>query len=79
MLTPALSRTSTLTGDVFLTMKSGDVKRGADVEVLLVARTAEFEEEWRKEVETFTVEYRAATVAVAAAGEASSARGGGER
>jgi hypothetical protein len=35
-----------LSGDLFVTMKSGDVKRGADVQILAIPRTAAFEAEW---------------------------------
>jgi hypothetical protein len=37
-------------GDVFVTMKSGDVKRGAGIEVFIVPDTAEFRAEWDKMV-----------------------------
>ena len=37
-----------LTGDVFVTMRSGDVKRAADVDVLIVPATPEFEAEWER-------------------------------
>lgn len=44
----ACSRTSTLSGDVFIVVEGGDVKRGADTEVVLVASTAEFDTVWRQ-------------------------------
>jgi hypothetical protein len=37
-----------LTGDVFVTMRSGDVKRAADVDVLILPATQEFEGEWER-------------------------------
>ena len=37
-----------LTGDVFVTMRSGDVKRAADVDVLIVPATPELEAEWER-------------------------------
>lgn len=37
-----------LTGDVFVTLRSGDVKRAADVDVLIVPATPEFEAEWER-------------------------------
>ncbi len=49
----ACSRQGTLSGDVFVTMKSGDVKRAADVEVALGVRTDQFEADWRKAEEDF--------------------------
>jgi hypothetical protein len=42
----ACQRTATLSGDVFVTMKSGDVKRGADVAVVLVPKTPEMDTQW---------------------------------
>jgi hypothetical protein len=40
--------TADLSGDVFVTMRSGDVKRGAGVEVLLISPTPQFEADWRE-------------------------------
>lgn len=40
-------------GTVFVKMRSGDVKRGADVEVVLVSASAQFEAEWKKVVEGY--------------------------
>lgn len=37
-----------LTGDVFVTMRSGDVKRAADIDVLILPATPEFEGEWER-------------------------------
>jgi len=37
---------STLSGDLFVTMQSGDVKRGADVLVAVVAASRGFLEDW---------------------------------
>jgi hypothetical protein len=48
---PALSGkafAASLTGNVFVTMRSGDVKRAADVDVLIVPATPEFEGEWER-------------------------------
>lgn len=42
-----------LAGNVFVTMQSGDVKRGADVEVVLLADTVQFEAEWKKLLAAF--------------------------
>jgi len=44
---PSVSAAS-LTGDVFVTLQSGDVRRAADVDVLLVPATPEFEAEWER-------------------------------
>jgi hypothetical protein len=63
-----LPRTSTLTG--FVSTHSGELRRVADVQILVVARTEDFEQEWQREVETFANEYRAATGAIADALEA---------
>jgi len=41
-----------LAGDIFLRMKSGDVKRGAGLDVLVIAATPQFEGEWSKITET---------------------------
>jgi hypothetical protein len=46
-----------LSGDVFVTMQSGDVKRGADVPIALVTVTEQFESDWNKLVEEFKSEY----------------------
>jgi hypothetical protein len=35
-----------LSGDLFVTMESGDVKRGADVEVVVLPASSEFTAEW---------------------------------
>jgi hypothetical protein len=37
-----------ITGDVFATMRSGDVRRAADLDVLIVSATSEFEGEWER-------------------------------
>lgn len=37
-----------LSGDVFVTMRSGDVKRGAGIEVILVSPTSQFEADWKE-------------------------------
>ena len=57
-------RRSMVVGDVSVTMKSGAVDRGANVEVLMIVRSEDVEREWQKEVEKFASEYRAATVAI---------------
>jgi ethanolamine utilization microcompartment shell protein EutL len=44
---------SKLSGDLFVTMQSGDVKRGADVLVALVANSPAFVQEW----ETVNTQY----------------------
>jgi hypothetical protein len=49
----ACSRSGDLSGDVFVTMKSGDVKRAADVEVSLVSATGEFDDAWKKAAEDY--------------------------
>lgn len=60
-----------LAGDVFVIMQSGDVKRGADVEVVLVAATDQFESNWRDTIDGFRNEYAeaASTFDEALAGE----------
>jgi hypothetical protein len=59
-LPTACQRSAMLSGDVFVTMKSGDVKRGADVAVILVAATPEFDSEWNGLIAQFRKELRAA-------------------
>lgn len=54
-------RTGDVSGDVFVTMKSGDVKRGADVQVLVVPRTKEFEAAWKREVDEFVTAHAEAS------------------
>lgn len=56
----ACSRTEELSGDVFVTMKSGDVKRGANVEIALIPATEQFESEWKKTVGEFKLNYASA-------------------
>ncbi|MDO8476643.1 MAG: hypothetical protein Q7W02_10735 [Candidatus Rokubacteria bacterium] len=48
VLVMACSRSGDITGTIFVTMKSGDVKRGADVEVVLIARSEKFDQEWTR-------------------------------
>lgn len=47
------SRSAKVSGDIFVTTKSGDVKRGADVEVLLVRGTRDFDAQWMAHVQSF--------------------------
>jgi hypothetical protein len=49
--------TGELSGDVFVTMQSGDVKRGAGIQILLITATEQFESEWTKLVGQFKSEY----------------------
>jgi hypothetical protein len=49
----ACSRKTDVSGDVYVIMKSGDVKRGAGVEVVMVAASPDFEKEWAAEIERF--------------------------
>lgn len=51
-------------GDVFITMKSGDVKRGADVEVCLVPVSPKFDAEWGELAATYTANYASAVAAL---------------
>jgi len=44
----AASAAGSLSGDVFVTMQSGQVRRAADVDVVLVPATAQFEAEWER-------------------------------
>jgi hypothetical protein len=53
----ACSRSTDLSGDVFVTMKSGDVKRGADVEVALIPATAGFDSDWATALAKFQKDY----------------------
>src|SRR5206468_578593 len=53
-----------LSGHLFVTMLSGDVKRAADVEVIVVGVTAEFEAEWAKAVQEFKAAYAEADAVV---------------
>jgi hypothetical protein len=55
------SRTGGISGDVFLTMKSGDVKRAAGAEVLLIPVTPEFQDSWRALLAYLGNQYSAAT------------------
>ena len=52
-LVSSCTNTGDLAGDVFVTMKSGDIKRGADVELILYRRSPEFEKEWSSASEEF--------------------------
>jgi hypothetical protein len=54
--------TGELSGDVFVTMKSGDVKRGADMQISLVGATEQFEAAWKKTVEEFAASRQAREV-----------------
>jgi hypothetical protein len=56
----ACSNGANLSGDVFITTSSGDVKRGGDVEVVLVAATDEFAGKWKLLIEEFRVAYEKA-------------------
>src|SRR5437867_12974291 len=49
-------RTAELSGDVYMTMKSGDVKRAADIEVVIVPASAELSARWRSMLDAFAVE-----------------------
>jgi hypothetical protein len=40
-------------GTVFVKMQSGDIKRGADLEVVLVEASSQFETEWKKTVAAY--------------------------
>jgi hypothetical protein len=53
----ACSRSTDLSGDVFVTMRSGDVKRGADVEVALIPATPAFESDWASSLAKFQKDY----------------------
>lgn len=66
----ACSRTGELSGDLFVTMKSGDVKRGAAVEIVLIPATEQFESEWNKTVDQFKLDYASAKSAFQQADEA---------
>jgi hypothetical protein len=54
------SRSGDLSGNVFVTMKSGDVKRAAGIQVVLVHATDQFQGDWKKLVGEFTAEYKKA-------------------
>jgi hypothetical protein len=43
-----------ITGTVFVKMRSGDIKRRADVEVVLVQASSQFETEWKKAAEAYS-------------------------
>ena len=66
MLSPivgtACSGSGDVSGNIFLTMKSGDVKRAAGIQVILVPATEQFESDWKKLVADFKVEYGKAEV-----------------
>ncbi len=49
----ACARSAELSGDIFVRMQSGDVKHGADVEVILVPASPEFEQKWKNLVAGF--------------------------
>lgn len=51
-----------LTGDVFVVMASGDVKRGADVRVMLVAVTSASQADWNRAIEPLLEDRRQAEV-----------------
>ena len=63
-LPSACQRTATLSGDVFVTMKSGDVKRGADVAVVLVPKTSELDNQWNGLIGALREELNAAQQAL---------------
>ena len=69
LLLASCSRTGAVSGDVYVTMASGDVKRGADVPITLVARTPAFETAWTMAQDRFRDEVIRARVGVAAAAE----------
>jgi len=50
-----------LTGDLFVTTQSGDIKRAADVDVLLVPATQEFERQWERLQSEYEERIRPAT------------------
>ena len=52
MLTAACSGSAGLSGDVFVA-KSGEIRRGADVDVILVPANGAFEAEWNQVVQGF--------------------------
>jgi hypothetical protein len=70
----ACARTGGVDGDVYATMKSGDVKRGADVEVVIVRPTPDYDKEWKGLVVAFRTELEAASEAVKKAEEEESAQ-----
>src|SRR5574337_721224 len=51
------SCSSDVTGNVFVRMKSGDAKRTADVEVVLVSDTPQFKSAWAKGIQQFKTAY----------------------
>ncbi len=51
------SCSSDVTGNVFVRMKSGDAKRTADVEVVLVSHTPQFESAWAQGIQQFKAAY----------------------
>jgi hypothetical protein len=59
----ACSRRAEVSGDVYVTVKSGDVKRGADVEVLLVPQTDVVDSAWKQELVQFAIDYAPPIVA----------------
>jgi hypothetical protein len=61
------SRKTDLSGDVFVTMQSGDVKRAADAPLLVLPTTAAFEKERKALDESFqaAVQARRATIRAA--------------
>ena len=73
-LLAACARTGDVAGDVYITMRSGDVKRGADVEVFLVSPTTEFEQDWTKAQASFRDDLPAARAAAANAADMNAAQ-----
>jgi len=60
LLSVACSRTGDLSGDIVVTKKSGDAKRGAETQVTLVRATDPFEANLKKTEEEFKKEYETA-------------------
>jgi len=57
-------RSGALSGNIAVTMKSGDIKPGADVEVELVSSTVQFDSQWRNAQATFWQDWDQAHAAV---------------
>ncbi len=66
----ACSRTAGISGTIFVTMQSGDVKRGADVEVALISHSEKLETAMAGIATQGTEEYAKAKAGLAAAEQA---------
>ena len=53
----ACSRSGSLSGDVYVRVPNGDIRKGADVEVVLVAVTPDFTARWKQIEEEFLPAY----------------------